>query len=380
MPEISRVFVSIKHNLTQQGSMPSMIPAIDRIVTAAIAQRVFPGAVVLVAHEGVLRHTAAYGSTMYADPGSQPVTLTTRYDIASLTKVFTATAVLQLYDAGAIMLDRPAADYLPGLQARGVTVRHLLTHTSGLVLQLSALRAVGADELRAAVYATNPTYSPGTHVAYTNINSMLLGDIVAAVSDQPLDQALRTLLLEPLGLEATGFCPDLSVHTNTAPTEWDTEWRGTLVQGVVHDESTFALGGVAGHAGLFSTATDLWRFAQMWLDQGVMQQRRFLRAATVALATRDHTRELAQAAGGTAQAGEEALRCGLGWMLERPTFMGQAPADTYGHTGFTGPALAIVPSERLIVVVLSNRTYPRRTPPQHHAITAAVLAAAREAI
>lgn len=357
-----------------------MIFAIDRIVTEAIAQRVFPGAVVLVAHEGVLQHRAAYGSTMYDDPGSQPVTLATRYDIASLTKVFTATAVLQLYDAGAIMLERPAADYLPGLQARGVTVRHLLTHTSGLALQLSALRAAGADGLRASVYATNPTHPPGTHVAYTNINSMLLGDIVAAVAGQPLDQALRALLLEPLGLESTGFCPDPSLHANTAPTEWDTEWRGKLVQGVVHDESTFALGGVAGHAGLFSTATDLWHFAQMWLDQGVMLERRFLRAATVALATRDHTLELARVAGGATQADGEALRCGLGWMLERPNFMGHAPADTYGHTGFTGPALAIVPSERLIVVVLSNRTYPRRTLPQHHAITAAVLAAAREAV
>ncbi len=357
-----------------------MIFAIDRIVREAIAQRIFPGAVVLVAHEGVLRHTAAYGSTMYDDPGSQPVTLTTRYDIASLTKVFTATVVLQLYDAGAIMLDRPAADYLPGLQARGVTVRHLLTHTSGLALQLSALRTAGADRLRAVVYATNPTHRPGTRVVYTNINSMLLGDIVAAVSGQPFDQALQALLLEPLGLASTGFCPDLSGHAHIAPTEWDTEWRRMLVQGVVHDESTFALGGVAGHAGLFSTATDLWRFAQMWLDQGVMQQRRFLRAETVALATRDHTQQLARAAGGAVQAGGEALRCGLGWMLERPNFMGHAPADTYGHTGFTGPALAIVPGERLIVVVLSNRTYPRRTPPQHHAITAAVLAAAREAV
>lgn len=357
-----------------------MIGAIDRIVTEAIAQRVFPGAVVLVAHEGVLRHRAAYGSTMYADPGSQPVTLTTRYDIASLTKVFTATAILQLYDAGAIILDWPASAYLPGLQAQGVTVRHLLTHTSGLALQLSTLRAAGADGLRAAVYATNPIHRPGTHVAYTNINSMLLGDIVAAVYGQPFDQALRALLLEPLGLEATGFCPDLSVHANTAPTEWDTEWRGRLVQGVVHDESTFALGGVAGHAGLFSTATDLWRFAQMWLDQGVAQQRRFLRAETVALATRDHTHELAHAAGSATPTNGETLQCGLGWMLNRPNFMGNAPADTYGHTGFTGPALAIVPGERLIVVVLSNRTYPRRTPPQHHAITAAVLAAAREAI
>jgi len=354
-----------------------MIKPIDAIVHKAITQRIFPGAVVLIARNGELEHLAAYGTTMYADPGSQPVTLDTRYDIASLTKVFTATAALQLLDAGQIALDAPAAAYLPGLHARGVAIRHLLTHTSGLSLQLSTLRDRGADGIRAAVYAVDPVRPPGTHIAYTNINSLILGDIVAQVYGQPLDVALRELILEPLGLHATGFCPVPTLRPQIAPTEWDQAWRGGLVQGSVHDESAHALGGVAGHAGLFSTATDLWRFAQMWLEQGCLADRQLLQAATVALAIRNQTGALERITAERVTAGADFIpHCGLGWMLQRPNFMGSAPAETYGHTGFTGPTLALVPQQRLALVLLSNRTYPRRSPPAHHAVTAAILEAA----
>lgn len=354
-----------------------MIGAIDNIINAAITRRVFPGAIVMVAHAGTLLHAAAYGSTMYADPGSQSVALDTRYDIASLTKVFTATAALRLLEEGLIALDAPAADYLPGLCAREVTIRHLLTHTSGLALQLSKLRQQGGAGIRAAIYAARPARPPGTHIAYTNINSFLLGDIVAHIYGQPLDVAFHELLFEPLGLDATCFCPPAEQRLNIAPTEWDVEWRGGLVQGSVHDESAHALCGVAGHAGLFSTAADLWRFAQMWLDGGALAGRRLLREETVALATRNHTAELQLATDRYAgAAGETILHCGLGWMIQRPNFMGQAPSDTYGHTGFTGPALVIVPRRRLLMILLSNRTYPHRTPAVHHAVTAAALEAA----
>jgi CubicO group peptidase (beta-lactamase class C family) len=157
----------------------------------------------------------------------------------------------------------------------------------------------------------------------------------------------------------------------------------------VHDESAAALGGVAGHAGLFSTARDLWRFTQMWLDNGewrgdneerparnalssqrASQGARLLRAETVAMATRIQTAGLRMPTQGLA------FHCGLGWMIGHPVIMRDAPADTYGHTGFTGPALVLVPSRRLSVVVLSNRTYPRRGPAVHHEVTAALLRAA----
>lgn len=349
-----------------------MIPAIDTIIADAIERRIFPGAAVLVTHDGALRHAAAYGATMYADPGSQPVTLDTIYDIASLTKVFTATAALRLLEAGELALDDPAARYLPGLRATTVTLRHLFTHTSGLDLRLSILRDRGAAGLRAAVYAAEPTRPPGSYVAYTNSNSLLLGDVVAQVTGQSLDAAISDLVLAPLGMTATRFCPPAEMRPRIAPTEWDTDWRDGLVHGSVHDESAHALGGVAGHAGLFSVAADLLRFAHCWLAGGELEGRRLLYPTTVALATRDYTAGLESPIAG------QSYHSGLGWMIDRRGFMGAAPTGAYGHTGFTGPALVLAPHHRLAVIILSNRTYPRRTPPPypHHAVTAAVVNAA----
>jgi CubicO group peptidase (beta-lactamase class C family) len=337
-----------------------MVPPIDRLITSAIEQRIFPGAVVLAARDGMLHYAAAYGTTMYDDPGSQPVTLTTRYDIASLTKMFTATAALRLYDAGVLALDTPVVHYLPDVAARTVTVRHLLTHTSGLELRLSSLRHHNAAGLRAAVYATLPTCAPGTRTAYVNISSLLLGDVVAQAAGLPLDSAIQQLVLEPLDLRDTFFCPPDHLRAEVAPTEWDETWRGCLVQGRVHDESTHALGEVAGHAGLFSTATDLWHFMQMWLDGGAWAGTRLLRPETVALATSYQSAWL------RLDEQQPAIRCGLGWMLDRADIMGTAPAGSYGHTGFTGPVLVAIPAQRVAVVFLCNRTYPRRTTERSH--------------
>jgi CubicO group peptidase (beta-lactamase class C family) len=166
-----------------------------------------------------------------------------------------------------------------------------------------------------------------------------------------------------------------------APTEFDPEWRGGLVHGSVHDESAHALGGVAGHAGLFSTAEDLYVFCREWLppddgqrtmeDSRIMPSHRrssfvyrpLLKEQTIALATTNHTPQLNAA-------------CGLGWMLDRPNFMGTAPPGTFGHTGFTGPAMVVVPQQQAIVVVLSNRVHPRRGQPDHHHVTAEIVRAA----
>src|SRR6266545_1598313 len=196
---------------------------INAIVADAIARRVFPGAVVLIAGGNELRHYAAYGSTMYDAPGSRPVRRDTIYDVASLTKMFTATATLRLSDAGALNLHAPVAAYLPSFRVPDIGVWHLLTHTSGLDIRLSSLRHVGRERLLEAVYRLAPAREPGATVAYTNVNSLLLGEIVE-------------------------------------------DWRGRLVHGTVHDESAHALGGVTGHAGLFSTAADLYTFCRAWLD------------------------------------------------------------------------------------------------------------------
>ncbi|HEX5689517.1 MAG TPA: serine hydrolase domain-containing protein [Roseiflexaceae bacterium] len=357
----------------------SLAQQIDSLIHDAIERRIFPGAAVLVARAGVIRHHAAYGTTMYDAGGSRPATTDTIYDVASLTKVFTATAALQLIEQGSLDLQAPVAAYLPEVCTSDVRVIHLLTHTSGLDIRLSALRDGGRDGVLAAVYSAVPVHPPGTVVAYTNVNSLLLGAIVERIRGEPLDSAMRSCLFDPLGLRDTGFLPPAALLPRIAPTEIDEEWRGGLVHGSVHDESAHALGGIAGHAGLFSTTEDLLVFCQSWLeaildvgfwivdDKAKIQhpKSRILGLEIAKLATSNHTAGLAFA-------------CGLGWMLDRANFMGHAPQGSFGHTGFTGPALVVVPREQLIVVVLSNRVYPRRRPPPylHHAVTAAIVEAA----
>jgi CubicO group peptidase (beta-lactamase class C family) len=313
---------------------------------------------------------------MYDDPDTQPVTTTTIYDLASLTKMFTATAVLRLFDMGKIHLNNPAASYLPQFCCPTVTIRHLLTHTSGLILRLSLLRHLSPQEIRDAIYQLKPAYSPGTRIAYVNINSLLLGEVVAHVMGKPLDEALRELIFAPLGMHDTGYNPPPSLHATIPPTEQDTAWRMRLIQGVVHDESAYALGGVAGHAGVFSTAYDVGQFLQFWLNEGVISSpdtgmpQQLLRQSTVAMATQVQTEGLALPTEGLA------FHCGMGWMKNHPIIMADAPPDTYGHTGFTGPTMVAVPSHKLRLVILSNRTYPYRTPAAHHETTAALLQAA----
>lgn len=352
---------------------PAPCAPIHAIITDAVKQQVFPGAVVLIAHQGKIVHWEAYGTTRYGGEDSVAVTRDTIYDLASLTKVFTATAALRLVDQGLLDLDTPAAAYLPGLRATGVTIRHLLTHTSGLSIRLSLLRDQHPTVIRELIYALDPVCLPGTRVSYVNVNSLLLGDIVARQTGESLDRVIEALILTPLGMRETYFCPAPCLHSRIAPTEY-ASWRGGIIQGSVHDESAYVLGGVTGHAGLFSTALDLWRFLQMWLDMGRFNGKTIIRAETVAQATRTQTDGLILA--------DEALpfHCGWGWMREHPIIMANAPPDTYGHTGYTGPAIINVPSQQLSVVLLSNRTYPIRSPPIHHQVTRQLLEAALNAV
>jgi CubicO group peptidase (beta-lactamase class C family) len=348
---------------------------VDTIIADAIQQHLFPSAVVLVANDERVLHFAAYGATMYDQPGTRPAQRDTIYDVASLTKVVTATAALRLYDAGALDLHTPVATYLPDFRASSITVWHLLTHTSGLDIRLSTLRQAGRTGLLAAVYEAALLHPPGTRVAYTNVNSLLLGEIVARQYGATLDAAVCELVTDALGLQHTQFCPATELLRRIAPTEIDTEWRGGLVHGSVHDESAYTLGGVAGHAGLFSTAHDMYLLCRAWLSAIESRQQaagfrhssdtNILETATARLAVANHTQGLNAA-------------CGLGWMLDRPHFMGPAPVGSFGHTGFTGSAVVVIPKHRLIVVMLSNRVYPHRGQPHHLQIMAMVVRTALE--
>lgn len=324
------------------------------ILDTGIAQRIFPGAVAAVAdRDGTT--TVARGSFRY-DDDSLRVTTATCYDLASLTKIVTATAVLRLCAQGILRLETSVTDFLPQSAARNVTIWHLLTHTSGLDVRLSSVATAGADALWQAVLTCAPTHVPGSRVAYANVNTLLLGRILEQLCYQPLATVLTQQVLVPAGMTQTRFNPVSADHAQIPPTEHTPE-RG-VVQGVVHDESTAALGGVAGHAGLFGNAADLIAFGGAWL------------ATLNGAGPWGITPALAQAAiQNHSPVGQ--LGCGLGWMVARDNFM--APAvihDTAAHTGFTGPVIAIVPRLAQTWVVLSNRTWPQRTvPPQHHGVT-----------
>jgi CubicO group peptidase (beta-lactamase class C family) len=339
-----------------------MIPAINTIITTAIAKRIFPGAVVLVTQRGRVIHAVAYGTTMYDDPGTQTVTLDTIYDLASLTKIFTAIAALRLHDAGMLPLDLPARFWLPELANDAITVRHLLSHRSGLAVQLAPLARAGAHAIRRAVYAAPAVHQPGSVTEYANLNTFLLGEVVATVYGGPLEAAIDELVCAPLGMQYTRFCPPPEWRGRIAPTEWDWEWRGGLVHGVVHDESAYALGGIAGHAGMFGVATDVVRLIELWLCEGAWEGVQLLRAETV-LAARTPQSPI-----------DNQKVSGLGWMLRRP-YMGPAAAIAFGHSGFTGPIMIGIPTADIAVVVLCNRTYPQRTPPppQHVPVIAEVV-------
>jgi serine-type D-Ala-D-Ala carboxypeptidase len=330
-------------------------PVIADLITAAIADHCFPGAVVLASRGGVVQHHAAYGTTMYDQAGSLLVTAETIYDIASLTKIITVTAFLRLYEAFHLDLDTPAATFLPELHARTVTLRHLLSHTSGLDVRLSHAAQAGASALWQAVFQAPLCQPAGSVAAYTNINTLLIGEIVARLAACPLDRALTQLVLQPLQMHNTQFNPPAILQQQIAPSELDDTWRKACVHGVVHDESAYVLGGVAGHAGLFSNAIDLQRFCQAWLEPGHLLQQ-----ATIAESIRNH-------------APNGGIACGLGWMLARPNFMGQAAATCIGHTGFTGPALVLQPATNTALVFLCNRTFPKRTIPRHHAVIAQIV-------
>jgi CubicO group peptidase (beta-lactamase class C family) len=271
------------------------------------------------------------------------------YDLASLTKVVgTATAAMILYDEGRLELDAPVGKYLPafaGGTKDGVTVRHLLTHTSGLPAGRDLRRlATNAWEARQLVMSTPLTCAPGRCLVYSDLGADVLGFTVEAITGQGLDAFLMERVFTPLGMSDTHFQPSPALRDRIAPTEVSSP-RGYAIRGEVHDENAWALGGVAGHAGLFSTAADLSLFAQMMLNRGTFNGVRIVSDSAVARFTARTTGTRA-----------------LGW----DTADGDGPAGVhmgeraYGHTGFTGTSLWIDPDRDLFVILLTNRVHAAR--------------------
>jgi CubicO group peptidase (beta-lactamase class C family) len=327
----------------------------------------YSGAVVLAAKDGVIVQHAAVGTAVrYASTGVElpaeqqiPARPDTIFDLASVSKLFTTIVALRRVERGDLELDAPVARYLPEFAAGGkerVTVRMLLTHTSGLpaFLPLWSRYPTPAERLRAALIAPLAAGStPGGQYVYSDLGLIALGTLVARLSDRPLDALVRDEITAPLGMVDTGYNPAPALRPRIAATEYEPYAGRGMVWGEVHDENAWGLGGVAGHAGVFSTARDLATLCQMLLNGGEYRGRRILRPETVRLALVNHNAAL------SAQ-NPEAAR-GLGFELDKTWYMGPLASPVgFGHTGFTGTSLVIDPLSHSFVILLSNRVHPDR--------------------
>jgi beta-glucosidase-like glycosyl hydrolase/CubicO group peptidase (beta-lactamase class C family) len=332
-------------------------PAFD-VIEAAIKDKAFPGATLAVGYRGkVSLHS--FGKQTY-EVKSRNIAIDTMYDIASLTKVVATTTIVAKLAEGdfpvRLDLDANVERYLPewasGPQPEWrhrVTVRHLLTHTSGLPPFKEYWRtSKSKQDTLSKIFAEPLDYEPGKKEVYSDLGIILMAEIIERLTGQKLDTLAREYIFSPLAMTNTMFKPPKKLWPNIAPTEIDNQYRHRLIQGEVHDENAAAIGGVSGHAGVFSTAPDLAAFCQMLLNGGVYGHQRILRRATISEFT-----EPQQLSG---------LTRTLGWAV--PTeggssghFMGP---HTFGHTGFTGTSIWIDPDRQLFVVFLTNRVHPTR--------------------
>jgi CubicO group peptidase (beta-lactamase class C family) len=349
-------------------SVPARWAPLAEYLEASVARHAFPGAVVAVGRRDGLLFLHAVGRLDYERGAA--VTARTEYDLASLTKVVgLTTAAMMLVDEGKLDLDAPVTRYVPAFAAGGdsVTVRHLLTHSSGLPAWRPFFQRVHSRaEMFALVNAAPLEAAPGARMAYSDLGAMLLTEVVEHLTGKRLDRFLEARLFGPLGMKDTRYLPPRSRLARLAPTELDTTWRHRLVRGEVHDENAASMGGVSGHAGLFSTAPDLARFVQFLLRGGRTDAPTHRRTETAGAGAQGH--------GGTLLVRPETVA--LFTRVDRPGFSSRAlgwdtpsenssagshlSARAFGHTGFTGTSVWVDPEQDLFVILLTNRVYPTR--------------------
>jgi len=331
------------------GMSAERLAAIDRVVQRGVSGGGYPGAAVVVGRRGYSVFEKGFGHLGWTSDSPKVEPETTIYDLASLTKVVgTTTAAMILYDEGRLDLNAPVAQYLPAFSGGlkdSVTIRHLLTHHSGLPAGRDLWRLTHSPyEARDVVLATPLICRPGQCFLYSDLGADVMGWVIEAITGQGLDTFLHERVFVPLGMNDTGFRPADSLQYRIAPTEV-TPPRGYPLRGEVHDENAYALGGVAGHAGLFSSANDLSVFAQMLLNKGEFNGVRLISDSTISLFTRR-------------TAGTRAL----GWDTadgegSSGTFMSER---AFGHTGYTGTSMWIDPDREMFVILLTNRVHAAR--------------------
>ncbi|HJT31563.1 MAG TPA: serine hydrolase domain-containing protein [Pirellulales bacterium] len=333
----------------QAGMRAEKLAEIDGAIDEALVNKQMPGCVVLIARQGKIVLLKAYGQRSL-EPAETPMTCDTVFDLASLTKpIATATSVMLLVEQGRLTLDEPAAKYLPEFGQKGkaaITVRQLLTHRSGLIADNPIEDfAAGPDQAIQKIFAAKPPHEPASTFVYADVGFIVLGELVRRVSGEGVHQFMAQRVFGPLGMSETGYLPPEELRGRAAPTE---RRNDRWIQGEVHDPRAYALGGVAGHAGLFSTAEDLAIYAQMLLGRG-----EYAGVCVLAPETVDTMLTAQTVPGG-------GLRT-LGWDMKTGYSSNRGEgfsARAVGHGGFTGTALWIDPELELTVIFLSNRVHP----------------------
>ena len=331
----------------------SGLQAIAPLVEEAIREGKCPGAVVLVSHKGEVIYRRAFGHRALV-PEKLPMEVNTIFDMASLTKVIaTTTAVMQLVEQGRIRLEDTVGEYWPDFKSNGkeeITIRELMTHYSGLGPDLPLEPPwSGYESAMRLIVEQKPIAAPGTRFLYSDTNYETLGEIVRRVSGEPLDVYSAEHIFTPLGMKDTMFKPPASLRPRIAPTQYQEGTTGKMLWGEVHDPTAYNMGGVAGHAGLFSTADDLSILAQMILAGGTLRGIRILSSLSVEKMTSP-----------ASPPGKPAVR-GLGWDIDSPFSSNRGelfPVGSFGHTGFTGTSVWMDPFSDTYVIILTNAVHP----------------------
>src|SRR5882724_12009616 len=365
---VAPVFAQLPGSLpSSQGFSAERLARMDAVIQASIAKKDLPGAMVLVGRHGKTVWRKAYGARA-VEPQREAMTTDTIFDLASLTKVVaTTTSVMILIEQGKIRLGDSVVQFIPEMKGEGrdaITIEHLLTHMTGFAPDFDLRdRWTGYDEAIKRLYREPLRSQPGTRFVYSDINYIALGEVVHRVSGMMLDEFTRQNVFAPLGMRDTGFRPDARLKSRIAPTE---KRRGQLnylgdsgadagsqgeqwLRGEVHDPTSFRMNGVAGHAGLFSTADDLAIFCQMLLNGGAYNGARILSPLTIATMTQPHA------------VSESGAARGLGWDMASSFSTNRGdlfPLGSFGHTGFTGTSIWIDPASDSFVIFLSNRVHP----------------------
>ncbi|WP_257348939.1 serine hydrolase [Pseudalkalibacillus decolorationis] len=342
------------------GMNEQPLKEIDQVMNTMIEEEVMPGAVAFVARKGHIVKHEAYGyAARYTDDTKSemdnPIQMTTDtiFDVASISKIFTTTAAMKLYEEGYFELDDPVANYIPEFAQNGkenVTIRQLMTHTSGFKAWIPLYtQGDSRDDRLQLVFESPLVNQPGTTYTYSDLNMITLGALIERLSGQRLDQYVKEKITEPLGMKDTMYNPPSELKNRIAATEYQPWTDRGLVWGDVHDENAWSLGGVAGHAGVFSTASDLAKLAHMYLNNGRYGDKQILQPETVQLLVENQIPEFP---------GDDH---GLGWEIQQGWFMDALSSDsTLGHTGYTGTSIVVDRNNATIAILLTNRVHPTR--------------------